>query len=74
MMHITPRKRAVATALSRLRTMPAPDVFAAGNSYLGLAGQATHGHRARAKIARVLLKRGHVVKGDLSKIYRRAEA
>lgn len=69
--HTTPRKRTVATAVSRLRAMPAQDVFAAGNSYLGLAGQATHGHQARAVVARVLLKRGHAVKGDLSKIYRK---
>ena len=67
----TPRKRAVATALSRLRTMPAEDTFAAGNSYLGLMGQSNHGHRARAQVARVLRGRGHAVKGDLTKIYRR---
>ena len=35
--------------------------FAAGNSYLGLAGQAPQGHSQRARIARALLRRGHCV-------------
>lgn len=43
-----------------------------GNSYLGLIGQATHCHADRAAIARVLRKRGHVVAGNLKKIYQRA--
>lgn len=70
----TPRKRARDTALSRLRTMPAEDVFAAGNSYLGLMGQTTHGHKDRAAVAKVLRSRGFVVKGDLTKIYRKKAA
>jgi len=37
----TTRKRTVATAVSRLRNMPADELFAAGNSYLGLVGQAS---------------------------------
>jgi hypothetical protein len=50
--------------------MPAAAVFAAGNSYLGLVHQASHSHMEQAAIANVLRKRGHAVKGDLSKIYR----
>lgn len=68
----TTRPRTVAMAVNRLRTMPDADVFAAGNSYLGLVGQASHGHADRATIANVLRGRGHAVKGDLSKIYRRS--
>lgn len=68
----TTRRRTVATALQRLASMPAANVFAAGNSYLGQAGQASHGHQDRAAIARALLRRGHVVAGDLSKVYARA--
>lgn len=64
-------KRTLATAVSRLRTMPAADVFTAGNSYLGLIGQASHAHTDRATLANVLLRRGHAVKSDFSKIYRR---
>jgi hypothetical protein len=66
----TTRKRTLATAINRLQTMPAADVFAAGNSYLGLLGQATHSHKDRAALANVLLGRGHAVKKDLTKIYR----
>lgn len=67
----TTRPRAVATALHRLSTMPAKDVFTAGNSYLGLLTQATHSHKDRALVANVLLGRGHAVNGALTKIYRR---
>lgn len=68
----TTRPKAVATAVARLRTMPDADVFAAGNSYLGLLGQATHSHKDRATVANVLRGRGFAVKGDLTKIYRKA--
>lgn len=53
--------------------MPAAEVFAAGNSYLGLVRQARHSHTDQARIARALLKRGHAVAGDLSKSYRKAD-
>ena len=66
----TTRRRTVRTALRRLETMPAGDVFTAGNSYLGLMGQAEHSHTDQARIARALMKRGHAVDGDLSRIFR----
>jgi len=68
----TTRPRTVRRAVQRLATMPASDTFAAGNSYLGVIGQASHSHHDRSLIANVLRDRGHAVKGDLSKIYRRA--
>lgn len=67
----TTRPRTLSTAVSRLRTMPDADVFSAGNSYLGLLGQASHSHKDRAIVANVLRKRGHAIKGDLTKIYRK---
>ena len=67
----TTRKRTLRTAVQRLRTMPSSEVFEAGNSYLGLVRQAGNSHMEQAAIANVLLKRGHAVKGDLTKIYRR---
>lgn len=69
----TPRPRTVQTALARLKAMPSAEVFAAGNSYLGLIGQAPQGHSERAQVARVLRRRGHAIGGDLSKIYRAKE-
>jgi len=65
------RPRTVNRALQRLASIPAHETFAAGNSYLGLVGQATHSHHDRTRIANVLRDRGHVVAGDMRKIYRR---
>jgi RNA-directed DNA polymerase len=66
----TTRRRTVRTALRRLEHMEPGDIFAAGNSYLGLVRQAEHSHSDQARIARALLKRGHVVDGALTKIFR----
>lgn len=69
----TTRARTLRTALERLATMPSEDVFAAGNSYLGLVRQSDHSHQERAAICRALLQRGHAVDGlHLSKTFRRA--
>ena len=66
----TTRPRTLRTALQRLDHMPAADTFTAGNSYLGLVRQASHSHTEQAAIANALRRRGHTVKGDLSKVYR----
>lgn len=66
------RPRTLNAARQRLLQMDAADVFASGNSYLGLVRQASHSHAEQAAIARVLMRRGHVVAGDLSKIFRKA--
>lgn len=69
--HTTTRPRTLHMALARLEQMPTADVFAAGNSYLGLVRQASHSHAERAAICRALLKRGHAVEGrHLSKTFR----
>ena len=68
----TTRPRTLNAARQRLLQMDATDLFAAGNSYLGLVRQASHSHAEQAAIARVLMRRGHVVAGDLSKIFRKA--
>lgn len=65
----TTRPRTVRSALHRLRTMPPTKTFAAGNSYLGLMRQASHGHADQAQVANALRRRGHAVAGDLSKIF-----
>jgi RNA-directed DNA polymerase len=69
----TTRRRTVRAALHRLESMPASDVLAAGNSYLGLVRQASHSHHEQATIARALLRRGHAVAGDFTKIFRALE-
>ncbi len=70
----TTRPRTVAAALRRIETLPTKDVFTAGNSYLGLVRQASHSHMDQARLARALRKRGHMVDGDLSRIFRRHDA
>lgn len=66
----TLRRRTLRQALARIETLPAAQLHAAGNSYLGLARQASHGHTDQARLARALLKRGHAVDGDLTRIFR----
>jgi RNA-directed DNA polymerase len=67
----TTRRRTVHAALDRLSTMEAPDLFASSNSYLGLLRQASHSHHDRALLINVMRDRGHVVKSDLTKVFRK---
>lgn len=69
----TTRPRTLRQALDRIEDMPAADVYASGNSYLGLVRQASHSHHEQARICRALLKRGHVVDGlHLDRAFRRS--
>jgi len=70
----TTRPRTMRAALHRLEHMPADEVYASGNSYLGLVRQAGASHHEQALIARALLKRGHAVDGDLTRAFRRKSA
>ena len=65
------RRRTVHVALARLQDMPATDLHQAANSYFGLLRQATHSHHDRTLVANLLLQRGHVVRGDFTKTFRR---
>ncbi|WP_038636691.1 RNA-directed DNA polymerase [Pseudomonas chlororaphis] len=65
----TTRKRSVAQALKRTAAAPAEDLRETANSYFGLLGQASHSHKDRAALANLVLRRGHVVNGDLTKTY-----
>lgn len=69
--HRTTRRRTVHAALDRLSTMEAPDLFASSNSYLGLLRQASHSHHDRALLINVMRDRGHMVKSDLTKVFRK---
>ena len=65
------RRKTVRVAMDRLQTMPAADLHPAANSYFGLLRQATHSHHDRTRVAKLMLLRGHVVKGDWTKIYQK---
>ncbi|AJO79418.1 RNA-directed DNA polymerase [Pseudomonas sp. MRSN 12121] len=65
----TTRRRSAAQALKRTATVPAEDLRETANSYFGLLGQASHSVKDREKLARVVLKRGHVVNSAFTKTY-----
>jgi RNA-directed DNA polymerase len=68
------RPRTLRAALNRLQHMPADELHVSGNSYLGLVRQAGASHHEQALLASLLLKRGHVVDGDLSRVFRTRKA
>jgi RNA-directed DNA polymerase len=70
--HRVTRKRTVKSAMSRVRSIDAKNLFETANSYYGLLRQATKSHHQRAKLSNVLRYRGHTIKGDLTKIYRKS--
>jgi RNA-directed DNA polymerase len=70
--HRVTRRRTFNEALRRARDVPAEDLFETANSYFGLLRQAGNSHHDRAELANVLRYRGHCVKADLTKVYRRS--
>lgn len=58
----------------RIKDVPADELFETANSYFGLFRQATHSHKQRAALSNVLRYRGHAIKSDLTKTYRRKSA
>lgn len=65
------RRGTVAGAVRRLELLPAADLHQVGNSFFGLLRQAPSSHTDRARLANALRKRGHSIKSDLTKTYRR---
>ena len=66
------RRRTLRAALQRIAEVDQAEALPAINSYFGLARQATASHSDRARIANAARRRGHSVKADLTKAYRRA--
>lgn len=65
----TTRPRSMSQALRRTAAVPAEDLRETANSYFGLLTQASHSHKDRAALARLVIQRGHAVNGDLTKTY-----
>ena len=65
------RRRTFNEALRRVRNIGAEDLFQTANSYFGLMRQTGHSHGDRARLANALRDRGHSIKADLTKTYRR---
>ena len=70
--HRTLRRRTFNEAIERCRRQPASELFETANSYFGLLRQASHSHNDRAYLANTLRDRGHCIKSDLTKTYRRS--
>ena len=67
----TTRRRTFNDGLRRVKTINAEKLFETANSYFGLFRQSGHGHHDQAQLANILRYRGHTIKADLSKTYRR---
>ncbi|MBM5459260.1 reverse transcriptase [Pseudomonas sp. P66] len=65
----TTRKRSVGQAMKRTAVAPAEQLRETANSYFGLLTQASHSQKDRAALANLVLQRGHMVNGDLTKTY-----
>lgn len=64
------RRRTFNDGMRRMSRMASADVFESANSYFGLLRQATHSHRDRAILSRLLLRRGHSVNVIFTKTFR----
>ena len=65
------RRRTFNEALQRVQRIDAGDLFQTANSYFGLMRQTGSSHGDRARLANELRRRGHSIKADLTKTYRR---
>lgn len=66
------RRKTANSALSRIHAIDPDELFETANSYFGLFRQSDASHHDRARLANVLRKRGHCIKTDLTKTYRRS--
>lgn len=64
------RRRTFREAIARSKATPKSDLFVVANNYFGLMGQAPASHADRARLARLVMDRGHAVNRDLTQTYR----
>ena len=69
--HTCTRRRTVNEAVRRIGQTPADELLEVGNSYFGLLRQSEHSHHDRSRLANALRRRGHSIKSDLTKTFRR---
>jgi len=69
--HRVLRRTTFNEAMSRTGRVAAGDLFKTANSYYGLLRQASHSHHDRARFSNELRRRGHSIKGDLTKTFPR---
>lgn len=67
------RRKTLDNATAMLAEKNGEDLMMSANSYLGLLRQTSHSHRARARLARIAIGKGHCVDGKFRKIYRKRQ-
>ena len=67
------RRKTVRTAMQRTDSCDTSDLFETANSYFGLLRQAGSSHHDRTELANLLRARGHSIKADMTKTYRRKQ-
>jgi RNA-directed DNA polymerase len=65
------RKTTFENAVTALSEKNGEDLMMSANSYLGLLRQSDHSHAARARLARIALRKGHCVDGKFRKVFRK---
>ncbi len=68
--HRVTRKRTLNHALHQVKIISPENLRETANSYFGLLRQATHSHKARTTLAKIILRRGKAVNKELTKTYR----
>jgi len=65
------RRTTYDNALAAVSAKSGEDLMRSANSYLGLLRQSDHSHKARARVARIALRKGHCVDGGFTKVFRK---
>jgi len=65
------RRKTMDNAMTAASGKNGEDLIKTSNSYLGLLRQSDHSHKARARLVRIALRKGHCVDGGFKKIFRK---
>ena len=65
------RRKTFENAIATVSSKTGEDLMRSANSYLGLLRQSDHSHKARARLVRIALRKGHCVDGGFTKVFRK---
>lgn len=65
------RRKTFENALAAVSGKHGDDLVKSANSYFGLLRQSDRSHKARARLVRIALRKGHCVDGKFTKVFRR---
>jgi hypothetical protein len=69
--HRVLRRTTLENAATALMEKNGEDLLRSANSYLGLLRQSEQSHHARARLARIAIRKGHCVDGQFRKVFRK---